>query len=70
MALKIPNWLDGLLTGAIGANKETVKKFVHAGLDMAYESCKFKASQTEFEFDDTGVEAIFEPIESWKRPTE
>ena len=69
MAVKIPNWLDGLLCGAIGANKATVEKFVHSGLDMAYESCKYKAAQTEYEFDDQGVEALFEPIETWQRPT-
>lgn len=69
MALKIPNWLDSLLCAGIGANKETVKKFVQSGITMAYESCKYKAAQTEYEFDDEGVEAAFGAIEGWKRST-
>ena len=68
--VKIPSWLDGILIGAIGANKETVKTFVQSGVTMAYESCKYKAAQTEYEFDDVAVEAAFGAIEGWKRPTE
>lgn len=70
MALKVPTWLDGILCMAIGANKEKVKVFVHSGLDMVYDSCKYKAAQTEYEFDDEGVEAAFGAIEGWKRPLE
>jgi len=69
MAIKIPNWLDAVLIGAIGANKETVKTFVQSGITMAYESCKYKAAQTEYEFDDKAVEAAFGAVEGWKRPT-
>ena len=68
MALKIPTWLDALLCAGIGANKETVKTFVQSGITMFYESCKYKAAQTEYEFDDEGVEAAFGAIEGWKRP--
>ena len=70
MAIKIPSWLDGILIGAIGANEATVKTFVQSGITMAYESCKYKAAQTEYEFDDAAVEAAFGAIEGWKRPTE
>jgi len=66
--MKIPSWLDSILIGAIGANKATVKTFVQSGITMFYESCKYKAAQTEHEFDDEGVEAAFEAIEGWKRP--
>lgn len=68
--IKIPNWLDGLLVMGIGANKDTIRTFVQSGVTMAYESCKYKAAQTEYEFDDTAVEAAFGAIEGWKRPTE
>ena len=68
MAIKIPGWLDAILCGAIGANKETVKTFVQSGLTMFYESCKYKAAKTEYEFDDATVEAGFGAIEGWKRP--
>lgn len=70
MEMKVPSWLDALLVAGIGANKETVKRFVQSGITMAYESCKYKAAQTEYEFDDAGVEAAFGAIEGWKRPTE
>lgn len=69
MALKVPNWLDGILVGVIGANKGTVKTFVQSGITMLYESAKYKAAQTEYEFDDSAVEAAFGAIEGWKRPT-
>lgn len=65
----VPGWLDGILIGVIGANKETVKTFVQSGITMLYESCKYKAAQTEYEFDDETVEAAFGSIEGWKRPT-
>ena len=68
--IKVPNWLDGILCGVIGANKGTIKNFVQSGITMLYESSKYKAAQTEYEFDDEAVEAAFGAIEGWKRPTE
>ena len=67
--ISFPTWLDVLLCAAIGANKETIKTFIQSGITMAYESCKYKAQQTAYEWDDATVEVTFGSLEGWKRPT-
>lgn len=67
--INFPSWLDMLLCAAIGANKETIKTFIQSGITMAYESCKYKAQQTAYEWDDATVEAAFGSLEGWKRPS-